>query len=244
LGSPPGPGGVTITRRSTPATLDGTAFISDNGGPTMKGVTVNGSVNTPLRGSKRTTLEGGIRVPFLLAWPGRIQPGVYAQPVIQLDLHATALSAAGIPADPAWKLEGANLLPLLSGAANGVSGPALPHDALFWRFGQQMAVRRGDWKLVRYDSNADTQSGKSEPVTAPRLYNLASDIHEDHDLSAAQPDKVRELQSLWDAWNRANIRPLWGNRGGDSDGAEPGAPARRGRRKAANGVVPGKPAQP
>ncbi len=220
------------------------AFISDNGGPTMKGVTVNGSINTPLRGSKRTTLEGGIRVPFLLAWPGRIQPGVYAQPVIQLDLHATALSAAGIPADPGWKLEGANLLPLLSGAANGGSGHALPHDALFWRFGQQMAVRSGDWKLVRYDSNADTQSGKSEPVTAPRLYNLATDIHEDHDLSAAQPEKVRELQSLWDTWNQANIRPLWGNRGGDSDGAEPGAPARRGKRRAANGGVDGKPVQP
>ena len=71
-------------------------FISDNGGPTMPGVTVNASRNAPLRGSKRTTLEGGIRVPFLVAWPGRLQPGVYDQPVIQLDLTATALTAAGL----------------------------------------------------------------------------------------------------------------------------------------------------
>ena len=71
-------------------------FISDNGGPTMKGVTVNASDNSPLRGSKRTTLEGGIRVPYIVSWPGKLTPGNNASPVIQLDLHATALAATGI----------------------------------------------------------------------------------------------------------------------------------------------------
>ena len=70
-------------------------FISDNGGPTMPGTTINGSRNTPLRGSKRTTLEGGIRVPFVVSWPGHLKPGVYDQPVIQLDADATALAACG-----------------------------------------------------------------------------------------------------------------------------------------------------
>ena len=84
-------------------------FISDNGGPTMKGVTVNGSRNDPLRGSKRTTLEGGIRVPFIVSWPGKVKPAVYSQPVIQLDLHATALAAADVAVQPEWKLEGVNL---------------------------------------------------------------------------------------------------------------------------------------
>ena len=188
-------------------------FISDNGGPTMNGVTVNGSINAPLRGSKRTTLEGGIRVPYVVTWPGHIKPGIFEQPAIQLDLHATALAAAGVDAKPEWKLDGVNLLPFLSGEKTDA-----PHDALYWRFGKQMAIRSGDWKLVRYDSNADTQSGKAEPVTAARLYNLAADIHEDQDLSDMNPDKVMELQASWDAWNQANVAPLWGG-GSEGGGA-------------------------
>src|SRR5437879_11529127 len=83
-------------------------FISDNGGPTMPGTTINASRNTPLRGSKRTTLEGGIRVPFIVSWPGHLRPAVYSLPVIQLDLTATALAAAGVQPSPDWKLEGVN----------------------------------------------------------------------------------------------------------------------------------------
>lgn len=198
-------------------------FISDNGGPTMPGVTVNGSSNLPLRGSKRTTLEGGIRVPFLISWPGRVKPAVIDHPVIQLDATATALASAGVEAKPEWKLEGTNLLPYLDGGKTGA-----PHDSLYWRFGQQMAIRSGDYKLVRYDSNADTQTGSTrQPVTSARLYNLARDLGETTDLSAAQPEKVAELQAKWDAWNQQNVKPLWGGRG-DGDGDEPGsAPKKR-----------------
>jgi len=174
-------------------------FISDNGGPAMPGVTVNGSINEPLRGSKRTTLEGGVRVPFLVSWPGRVKPGVFEKPAIQLDLHATALAVAGTKAE---KLDGVNLLPFLSGEKSGA-----PHEALYWRFGEQMAIRAGDFKLVRYDSNADTRTGRAEPVTAAKLYNLASDIHEAKDLAAAMPEKVKELQAKWDDWNQGNIDP-------------------------------------
>src|SRR5205814_4607990 len=71
-------------------------FFSDNGGPTMTGTTINGSSNAPLRGSKRTTLEGGIRVPFVVAWKGKLPAGkTYEQPIIQLDILPTALAAAG-----------------------------------------------------------------------------------------------------------------------------------------------------
>ena len=194
-------------------------FISDNGGPTMPGTTINGSCNEPLRGSKRTTLEGGIRVPFLVSWPGRLKPGVYEQPVIQLDLTATALAVAGMAAKPEWKLDGVNLLPFLSGAK---ADP--PHDALYWRMGRQMAVRAGDYKLVRYDSNADTRTGvRKQPVTEAKLYHLSDDIGETKDLAAAQPEKVKELQAKWDAWNQANVAPLWGGGRADNDGPEPGA---------------------
>ncbi len=192
-------------------------FISDNGGPTMPSTSVNAANNAPLRGSKRTTLEGGIRVPFLVSWPGQIKPGVYAQPVIQLDLTATALAAAGVSVSPDWKAEGVNLLPFLRGEKTGA-----PHEALYWRFGQQMAIRVGDYKLVRYDSNADTLTGaRNQPVSDARLYNLASDIGETKDLASALPEKVKELQTRWDEWNAANIRPGWGGSHTDNDGADP-----------------------
>jgi arylsulfatase A-like enzyme len=183
-------------------------FFSDNGGPSMPGVTVNGSNNSPLRGSKRTTLEGGVRVPFVLSWPGRVKPGVFEAPVIQLDATATALAAAGVEVKPDWKLDGVDLLPFLSGTRSGT-----PHEALFWRFGQQMAIRMGDYKLVRYDGNADTRSGRREPVSPVKLYHLGDDVGETKDLAATMPDKVKELQSRWDAWDATLVEPLWGSAG-------------------------------
>jgi arylsulfatase A-like enzyme len=202
------------------------AFISDNGGPTMPGTTVNGSRNDPLRGSKRTTLEGGIRVPLIVSWPGRVKPSVFHKPVIQLDLHVTALAAAGVEVQPEWRLDGVNLLPFLSGKKAGA-----PHDALYWRLGAQMAIRAGDYKLVRYDSNADTRTGgRNQPVTAPKLFNLADDIGEAKDLAAAMPEKLKDLESKWDAWNATLVQPLWGGGKADRDGAEPGAPAKKNKR--------------
>ena len=193
-------------------------FIADNGGPVMPGTTMNASRNTPLRGGKRTTLEGGVRVPFMVSWPSHLKPGVYSQPAIQLDLTATALAAAGLQPGPDWKLEGVNLLPFLQGEKTGAL-----HDALYWRFGRQMAIRAGDYKLVRYDSNADTLTGtRNQPVTAAKLYNLATDIGETNDLAAAMPEKLKELQAKWDVWNAANIRPLWGGTHTDNDGAKSG----------------------
>jgi arylsulfatase A-like enzyme len=205
-------------------------FFSDNGGPTMPGVTVNGSHNGPLRGSKRTTLEGGVRVPFVISWPGRVKPGVYHKPAIQLDITATALTAAGLDVKSDPKMEGVDLLPFLDGKNAGE-----PHEALYWRFGQQMAVRMGDFKLVRYDSNADTLTGgRRQPVTASKLYNLAIDIGETNDLAMSMPEKVKTLQRKWDDWNKANVPPLWGNQAGDSDGAEPGAAAPAKKKRQAN----------
>jgi len=188
-------------------------FFSDNGGPTMPGTTINGTSNAPLRGSKRTTLEGGIRVPFALRWKGTLPAGkVYQQPIIQLDILPTALAAAGVPAQAGWKLDGVDLLPYLLGKQEGV-----PHDTLYWRFGQQMAIRRGDWKLVRYDATADNPAGKSPtnvpPIAGPKLYDLGSDIGETQDLTAKQSEKAQQLQAAWDAWNAQLVPPLWGGRG-------------------------------
>src|SRR5438094_4386408 len=82
-------------------------FFTDNGGATMPGTTINASRNEPLRGSKRTTLEGGIRVPFIIHWKGRLPADkVYDHPIIQLDVLPTALAAAGAEVKPEWKLDG------------------------------------------------------------------------------------------------------------------------------------------
>lgn len=183
-------------------------FISDNGGPTMPGTTVNASRNDPFRGSKRTTLEGGIRVPFIISWPQHLKPGQYHQPVSQLDATATAIAAAGVVPKPAWQLDGVDLLPYLTNPAAGV-----PHDALYWRLGAQMAIRHGNYKLVRYDLNVDSPGPRKSPgVSAAKLYDLAKDPGETHDLAAEMPAKAKELQAKWDAWNARNSNPLWGGR--------------------------------
>ncbi len=170
-------------------------FFSDNGGPTMVGTTINGSRNFPLRGSKRQLLEGGVRVPFLAVWQGRLPAGTtYDNPIIALDIYPTALSAAGAEIPRAWRLDGVNLLPYLEGKM-----PQAPHDFLFWRFGEQRAARKGDWKMVRYDNSGT------------HLYNLRDDIGESTDLAAQQPDVLRELQTAWDRWNAEQAAPLWGS---------------------------------
>ncbi len=181
-------------------------FISDNGGPTMKGTTINASSNAPLRGSKRTTLEGGIRVPFVIRWKGQVPAGkVHDNPVIQLDLQPTALAAAGVDVSPDWKLDGVNLLPYLTGKSEGK-----PHETLYWRLGDQNAVRHGDWKLVSYDLNAEGISGKG--VSEPRLYDLSHDVGESENLATSNPEKVQELTRLWKAWDSQLATPLWGPR--------------------------------
>lgn len=164
-------------------------FISDNGGPPQ-----TGSSNFPLRGIKATTWEGGIRVPFLVQWKGRLPAGkTYDHPVIQLDFLPTAVAAAGGELKPDMKLDGVNLLPYLEGKKEEA-----PHSALFWRFGKQTAVRMGDWNLVE----AHGSKGK-------HLFNLREDIGQTKDLSAAHPERVRELQAAWDEWNKGNVPPAW-----------------------------------
>jgi arylsulfatase A-like enzyme len=166
-------------------------YVSDNGGPTP----VTTSRNDPLRGLKATTLEGGIRVPFLAQWKGKLPAGkTYEHPVIQLDILPTAIAAAGGKVDPSWRLDGVNLLPFLTGETKDK-----PHQTLYWRFGEQWAIRKGDWKLVVSRIDGDQ----------PRLFNLAEDIAEKNDLTAKNPAKVQELKADWQVWNAEQKPPLW-----------------------------------
>ncbi len=179
-------------------------FLSDNGGPTASTTSSNG----PLHGFKATTWEGGVRVPFCMQWKGTIPAGqTYDHPIIQLDILPTALAAAGASVDPSWKLDGVNLLPYVTGKKTD-----LPHQTFYWRFGPQWAIRHGDWKLVV------ARGGSGQP----ELYNLAEDLGELSNLAARNPDKVHELQSLWDRWNAEQKPSL-----------VPDAPAKAATKKAA-----------
>jgi arylsulfatase A-like enzyme len=185
-------------------------FISDNGGPTPSITSGNG----PLRGFKAQTWEGGIRVPWIVNWKGRIPAGkVDDRPVIQLDVFPTVLAAAAvdIPADA--KIDGVNLLPYLTGEKAGN-----PHDALYWRFGSQIAVRKGEWKLVKAPGAGAEQGRTAETATTEgaHLYNVSKDIGEQTNLADKEPEKVKELAAAWDQWNRDNVPARWlpSNRGG------------------------------
>lgn len=165
-------------------------FLSDNGGPTASTTSNNG----PLRGFKATTWEGGVRVPFCVQWKGTYPSGkTYDQPIIQLDILPTCLAAAGVAIDPLWKLDGVNLTPYLTGRNS-----APPHETLYWRFGEQFAIRHGHMKLV--------QGNGGGPV--PGLYDLVADIGESQDLASERPEKVAELKALWDKWNAEQAPPV------------------------------------
>ena len=184
-------------------------FLSDNGGPTNSTT----SSNKPLRGFKSTTWEGGVRVPFCVQWKGKLPAGeTYQQPVIQLDILPTALAAAGVEARKEWKLDGVDLLPHLTG-----KNDEPPHNTLYWRFGQQWAIRHGDWKLVA--GNGGDMQGE--------LFNLADDKEESNNLAAAEQDKVRELKGLWDEWNAEQAPP-------SAPKEKPNRPQRQRRRATAN----------
>ncbi len=160
-------------------------FLSDNGCPVITGAGTNG----PLNGEKVTYFEGGIRVPWMMRWPGRIPAGkVYREPVVSRDLFPTFLAAAGVKAPG---VDGVDLLPFLRG------GKAKPHDALFWRAGKARAVRKGKWKLVEF---GDEFSG---------LYDLSVDVGETRDLSGSRPEVLRELREAWAGWSRQMSAPAW-----------------------------------
>lgn len=177
-------------------------FFSDNGGPV--GANGNGSVNLPLRAGKGTVYEGGVHVPYVVSWPGKIPAGKdYAQPVSSLDVFATALSLAGAAMPTDRKYDSVNLLPFLTGEKSGS-----PHDQLFWRTSiNQLAIRDGDQKLVRE---------REQPA---QLFDLAKDLIESNDLAAANADGAKKLGESLDAWSKDLPPPAFVGLGGKKKNA-------------------------
>jgi arylsulfatase A-like enzyme len=174
-------------------------FLSDNGGPSSHG----GPRNHPLSGEKGFTLEGGVRVPFLVQWKGVLPADkIYDRPVSSLDIAASTIDLAGIPRPKDLPLDGTNLMPYLTGGRTDE-----PHAALFWRLKKRKtwAVRVGDWKLEANWAWHDIPDGTRKP----RLINLRDDLGERQDLSAESADKVAELQATYDHWKADLPEPLW-----------------------------------
>jgi uncharacterized sulfatase len=170
-------------------------FTSDNGGAGYLGLP---DVNRPYRGWKITFFEGGVRVPFMMRWPAQVPAGQTFDPAIHhFDIYATAAAAAGAKVPTDRKMDGVNLLPYVSGDADGV-----PHDTLFWTQDHYRVVRHQGWKLQRNGPN-------DEFVW---LFDLESDPTEQKNLADARPDKVTELDALLTAHLAEQAPPRWASR--------------------------------
>jgi arylsulfatase A-like enzyme len=168
-------------------------FMSDNGGlSTVAGQNVGPTANVPLRAGKGWLYEGGIRVPMIIRWPGRVEAGTECQvPVQSTDFFPTMMEMAGITAESNGPLDGTSLIPILTASGD------LRREALFWHFPHYHgsgnrpsgAVRRGRWKLLEWFEDG-----------AVELYDLETDLRERIDLSATEPDKVEELLTMLRSW--------------------------------------------
>jgi arylsulfatase A len=160
-------------------------FNSDNGG-------YNGD-NRPLRGLKGMLYEGGIRVPWIVRWPGKVQPGVTNDtPVISTDCYPTLLEAADITPTPNHPLDGKSILPLLT-QSSGIERNTLYFHYPNYAFHKQnrlgSAIREDDFKLIK---NYDDDSLE--------LYNLRSDIGEKNNLVTSSPELAKRLASKLEGW--------------------------------------------
>jgi len=183
-------------------------FLSDNGGrcvfgPDLKPKSNSFTDNLPLRDGKGELYEGGIRVPYIFRWTGRIKPGsVCHEPVTTVDLYPTLLELAGGTPDPDYPLDGVSVVPCLNNYQ-----AKLNRDALYWYYPNysggpnksgkwgsipRAAIRARRYKLIEYLIE-----------DCPELYDLENDIGERRNLAEKMPAKVDELRAKLKAWMKA-----------------------------------------
>jgi arylsulfatase A-like enzyme len=166
-------------------------LTSDNGGAWYAGLT---DINRPYRGWKATLFEGGIRVPFLVRWPGRIAPGQRpAVPAHHLDVFATAAAATGaaMPADR--KMDSVNLLPFVTGKVKDTA-----ERTIIWRAGGYKAIKQGHWKLQIAD--------RPKKIW---LFDMSADPTEHQNVAVEHPDEVKWLLAILAEYDRQMPRPSW-----------------------------------
>ncbi len=171
-------------------------YIGDNGGSTPIYAD-----NGPLRGSKYTLYEGGIRVPMIVHWPDKYpQAKVIENVVSAMDLYPTILQATGIKAPST--IDGLDLSPLLNGQA-----PQLSHELLFWDTGHEVAVRDGKWKYHWAKDDIYAVKQHVELDLGEFLYNLEKDPGESINLATKHPEIVNRLKAKYQQWSKNNTAP-------------------------------------
>ncbi len=172
-------------------------FISDNGGLStlMRRSFNQATANVPLRAGKGWLYEGGIRIPLIVKWPGRVEGGTVVEtPSQSTDLYPTLLEMAGLPLRPQQHMDGVSLAPLMTGRDPPV------RDALFWHFPHYhgsgnrpgAAIRVGDMKLVEWFEDGSIE-----------LYDLSTDLGERRDLARERPEVAAELRQRLARWRES-----------------------------------------
>ena len=170
-------------------------FTSDNGAPAYIGLP---RVNAPFRGWKISFFEGGIHVPFFLKWPARLTGGqTFEAPVHGFDIFATVAAAAGVELPRDRTIDGVDLVPHVTGEADGV-----PHESLFWRTGGYQVVLADGYKL-QISGRVGDSPGKTW------LFHLPSDPTEQRNLADVAPERVAALKQLLAEHNAQQAAPLW-----------------------------------
>jgi arylsulfatase A-like enzyme len=221
-------------------------FASDNGGVggyRRAGLVKEGITdNAPLRGGKGMLYEGGVRVPYIFRWPGKIAAETTnATPINSVDLYPTLIELAGAKPPADYPLDGTSYLPLLTGTQK-----TMDRDALYWHFPGYLGagaglwrttpvgtVRSGNWKLVEF-----FEDGRQE------LYNLKSDIGENQNVAADHPDKVQELHEKMLAWRKAVGAKMPSKNTAQSTSPQPTKRQRRQRNRGAAGSASAPNAKP
>lgn len=172
-------------------------FASDNGAPNSSPRGEGGGSNAPHREYKRSLFDGGIRVPGLVSWPGVVPAGVVCdQPVIGMDVFATAVEAMGAEPPKERTIDGKSWYPLFKNPQHRL------HEALFFEWDGQQAVRYGDWKMVEnglLDMHV-ARSNRASGQDVVFLANVRSDPGEQKNLRAEHADLAERLRSMHRQW--------------------------------------------
>ncbi len=178
-------------------------FTSDNGSHVEGGYNYKLlKSNGELRGGKRDLYEGGIRVPMIVKWPKVVKAGRETNHASAFwDFLPTVCETVGVK--PPEGIQGVSYLPLLKGEKQ----PS--HDFLYWEYQNRMALRKGEWKLVKHGVGAKVKKNKKVQKVGYELFNLSDDLGEKNDLATKHPEKVKELSKLLKSARTPSPEAVW-----------------------------------